>query len=58
MKEPASKISGHRSSESDLDIRAIPNQTSDHSEGWKIVPIITSLWLGTMLVAIDNTIIG
>jgi hypothetical protein len=25
---------------------------------WRLIPIIGSLWLGTMLVAIDNTIIG
>jgi hypothetical protein len=34
---------------------------SEHStfeSGWKLAPVIASLWLGTMLVAIDNTIIG
>jgi hypothetical protein len=27
-------------------------------KSWQLIPIIGSLWLGTMLVAIDNTIIG
>jgi hypothetical protein len=28
------------------------------TKNWQLIPIIGSLWLGTMLVAIDNTIIG
>ncbi|KAF2113533.1 major facilitator superfamily domain-containing protein [Lophiotrema nucula] len=29
-----------------------------HLSGWKLGVVIASLWLGTLLVAIDNTIIG
>jgi hypothetical protein len=43
---------------SDIEVLAVPSEPPAPLEGWKIFPIITSLWLGTMLVAIDNTIIG
>jgi hypothetical protein len=58
MKESPSKNDAKAESNSDIEVSAVPSETPAPLEGWKIFPIITSLWLGTMLVAIDNTIIG
>ena len=55
------KVSSHKLHEdrlSEQEILVLPGTTERYPSGWRLYIIIVALLLGTLLVAIDNTIIG